>query len=100
MSAPIALDIPHTLGKQGVRDRIDARIGQVAAAVPGGNLVEKRWDGDTFHFTIRAMGQTVASAITVFDAHVHAMVDLPAFLLPFANLIRGAVQREAPKLLR
>ena len=98
---PIALDIPHSLGKQGVRDRLDARIGQVAGAVPGGGtMVEKRWDGDTLHFSIRAMGQTVASAITVFDAHVHAVVDLPMFLLPFAGMIKSAVEAQAPKLLR
>ena len=100
MSTPIALDIPHALGKQGVRDRIDSRIGQVATAVPGGTMVERHWDGDTLHFTIRAMGQTVASAISVFDAHVHAVVDLPSFLLPFAGMIKGAIEQGAPKLLR
>lgn len=100
MNAPIALDIPHQLGKAGVRARIDSRIVQVAAAVPGGSIVEKRWDGDTFHFTVGAMGQNVASRITVYDAHVHAEVDLPAFLLPFAGMLRGAIEQRAPKLLK
>ena len=100
MNQPLALDIPHTLGKAGVRARIDSRIGQVASAVPGGAIVEKRWDGDTFHFTVSAMGQRVASTITAFEDHVHAVVDLPLFLLPFAGMVRGAIEQGAPKLLK
>ena len=99
MSTPIALDIPHQLGKQGVRDRID--IGRVADAIPGGGaLVSRSWDGDTLNFSIKAMGQTVASTITVFEDHVHAVVDLPMFLLPFAGMMKTAIEREAPKLLK
>ncbi len=100
MSTPIVLDIPHSLGKQGVRDRLDARIGKVADAVPGGALVSRSWDGDTLNFSIKAMGQTVASAITVFEDHVHAVVDLPMFLLPFASMVKGAIEQGAPKLLK
>ena len=100
MNAPIALDIPHSLGKQGVRDRLDSRIGKVADAVPGGALVSRSWDGDTLNFSIKAMGQTIASAITVFESHVHAVVDLPMFLLPFAGMVKSAIEQGAPKLLK
>lgn len=100
MNTPIALDIPHSLGKRGVRDRLDARLGKVADAVPGGSMVSRSWDGDTLNFSIRAMGQTVASALTVFEDRVHAVVDLPMFLLPFANMMKTAIEKEAPKLLK
>ncbi len=100
MAQPIALDIPHSLGKQGVRDRLDGRIGRLGEKIPGGARVEHRWDGDTLYFTVHAMGQAVKSTATIFERHVHAEVDLPALLQLFAAPIRAAIQVEAPKLLK
>ena len=99
MAQPITLDIPHSLGKAGVRAKLDGRIGRLGEKIPGGARVEHRWDGDTLHFTVHAMGQAVKSA-TVFEQHVHAEVDLPALLQLFAAPIRAAIQAEAPKLLK
>ena len=100
MSTPIELDIPHRLGRAAVRQRLDGGIGQIASRIPGGATVDHRWDGDTMHFTVAAMGQTIASQVTVFEDKVHAVIDLPAFLGLFAGKIREVVEREAPKLLR
>ena len=100
MAQPIELDIPHSMGKQGVRDRLDSRIGRLGEKIPGGARVEHRWEGDTLHFVVHAMGQAVTSTATIFDKHVHAVVDLPAFLQLFAAPIRAAIQAEAPKLLK
>ena len=58
-----------------------------------------RWDGDTLHFTVEAMGQRVGARLTVFDAHVHAAFDLPPFLALFADKIRAKLQKDGPKLL-
>lgn len=100
MGQPITLDIPHSLGKAGVRQRLDGKIGRLGDRIPGGARVEHRWDGDTLSFTVHAMGQEVKSSATVFDAHVHAVVDLPGLLSLFAAPIRAAIQSEAPKLLK
>ncbi|WP_333928586.1 polyhydroxyalkanoic acid system family protein [Sphingomonas sp. LR55] len=63
-------------------------------------MTEQRWDGDTLHFTVQAMGQTIASAITVFETNVHAVVDLPGILGLFAAKVQEMIRKEAPKLLR
>ncbi|WP_174279592.1 polyhydroxyalkanoic acid system family protein [Sphingomonas bacterium] len=99
MAQPITLDLPHSLGKARVRERLDSRIGRLGDRIPGGARVEHRWDGDTLLFSVHAMGQEVKSSVTVFDTHVHAVIDLPGLLGLFAGPIRAAIQREAPKLL-
>ena len=100
MGTPISLDIPHKLGKAGVRSRLDGGIGRLGEKIPGGAEVQHRWEGDTLHFTVQALGQTVKSTAEVFDSHVHAVVDLPAMLSLFAAPLRAAIQSEAPKLLK
>ena len=99
MGHPITLDIPHTLGKAAVRARLDGGIGRLGELIPGGATVQHRWEGDTLHFTVNAMGQAIGSTAEVFDRHVHAVVDLPAFLGLLAGPIRAAIEKEAPKLL-
>jgi hypothetical protein len=100
MGTPIALDIPHKLGKAGVRARLGGGIGRLGEKIPGGAQVQHRWEGDTLHFTVHAMGQAVVSTATVYDDRVHAEVDLPGLLSLFAAPIRAAIESEAPKLLK
>ncbi|KQU48129.1 hypothetical protein ASG67_12365 [Sphingomonas sp. Leaf339] len=100
MGQPIELDIPHSLGKAGVRQRLDGGITRITEKIPGGGHVDHRWEGDTMHFTVSAMGQTIASSATVFEDKVHAVVDLPGFLGLFAGKVRDVIAREAPKLLK
>lgn len=99
MTEPIALDIPHQLGKAAVRERLDRGIGKIGTAIPGGGQVRHDWDGDTMNFTVAAMGQTMRCRATVFDDRVHAVVDLPPLLGLFAAKIRSILGRELPKLL-
>jgi putative polyhydroxyalkanoate system protein len=100
MSTPIQMDIPHQLGKDGARARVDAKIGKLASHIPGGADVTHRWEGDTMHFTVAAMGQTVASRLTVFPERLHAEIDLPGMLGFLSGTIKAAVEREAPRLLK
>lgn len=99
MAQPITLDIPHKHGRDVVRERLDKGIGKLAGMFPGGAVVDHRWEGETMHFTVQAMGQKVASRLELFDAHVHATIDLPPFLSLFADKIRAKLAKEAPKLL-
>lgn len=99
MSDPIELDIPHKLGKAGVRARLEGGIGRLTDHIPGGAVVGHRWEGDSLHFTVQAMGQTIASRVDTYESKVHAVVDLPPFMALFAQQIRAALQKEAPRLL-
>jgi hypothetical protein len=99
MSAPIALDIPHRLGKAAAHDRLDRGIGRIGEMIPGGGQVTHSWAGETMTFTVTALGQTVHCVATVFDEKVHAEVDLPPMLGLFAGKIRDALAAGLPKLL-
>ena len=99
MAAPIELDLPHKLGRAGARTRSEHGCGKLADFIPGGTVSEHHWEGDTFTFTVEAMGQRVASRLTVFEAKVHAIFDLPPFLALFADKIRAKLAKDAPKLL-
>jgi hypothetical protein len=100
MPEPIKVDIPHKLGREVAKTRMAGGVGKLADMVPGGGTVQHRWDGDTLHFTLNAMGQTIASKVEVFDAHVHAEVDLPPMLMLFAGKVRDKLLQVAPKLLK
>ena len=100
MRGPITLALPHTLGREGARARVDAKIGKLAGHIPGGADVVHRWEGDTMHFTVAAMGQSVVSRLTVYDAHLHCEIDLPGLLGLFGGTIKAAIEREAPRLLK
>jgi hypothetical protein len=100
MAEPIIVDIPHKLGRDAAKARIGGGVGKLADMVPGGGTVEHRWEGDTLHFTVRAMGQTVASRLEVLDNKVHAEVDLPPMLALFAGKIRDKLMGGAGKLLK
>jgi hypothetical protein len=97
---PIKLDIPHKLGREAAKARLSGGIGKLAEVIPGANTTAHRWEGDTLHFTVTAMGQTIASRLDVFDAKVHAEVDLPPLLALFAGKVRDKLLQVAPKLLK
>jgi hypothetical protein len=99
MGEPVEMDIPHKLGKAGVHERLDKGIGKIGTMIPGGAVVDHRWEGDTMHFTVQAMGQTIASRLETFEDKVHAVIDLPPLLALFANQVKAALQKEAPRLL-
>ena len=100
MPEPIKVDIPHKLGREAAKARLAGGVGKLADMVPGGGKVSQRWEGDTLHFSVSAMGQKVASRIDVLDGHVHAEVDLPPMLALFAGKVRDKLLSVAPKLLK
>jgi hypothetical protein len=97
---PVTVDIPHKLGREGARTRIENGLGKLAGMFPGGTVTEHHWDGDALSFTVQAMGQKVASRLELFDDRVHAVLDLPPFLRLFADKIRGKLQKDGPALLK
>ena len=99
MTEPIEMDLPHKLGREGARARIDGGLGKLASFVPGGTITHQRWDGDTLHLAIEAMGQRVAAQLTVLDDKVHAVFELPAFLALFAAKIRDKLAKDGTRLL-
>jgi hypothetical protein len=99
MTKPIEVDIPHKLGKAGARARIEHGTSKLADFIPGGAVTQQRWEGDTFHMTVEALGQRVAARIEVQEAKLHAIFDLPPLLAMFGEKIRAKLQKDGGKLL-
>ncbi len=100
MSRPINVDLPHKLGRDEARRRIAGNIDQLAGHIPGGAAeVKSRWEGDTLHLNIAAMGQDVKAEIAVDEKVVHCMIDLPGMLSLFAGPIEALLKRKGDNLL-
>ncbi len=96
---PIEVDIPHQLGLAGARARVEAGFRQVADLIPGGHVAAHRWEGNSLVFVVEALGQRVASRLDLFDAHVHAAVQLPPMMALFAEPIRAKLARDGRAML-
>jgi hypothetical protein len=67
--------------------------------IPGGGAVQHRWEGETMHFSVTGMGQTVTSRLEIFDDKVHAEINLPPMLALFAEKVRAKLREKGTKLL-
>ena len=95
----VEVDIPHQLGKAGARARVEGGFRQIADLIPGGHVSEHRWDGDSLTFVVEGLGQRISSRLDIFEAKVHAVVDLPPFLALFAEPLRAKLAKEGQVML-
>ncbi|REK12334.1 MAG: hypothetical protein DWQ37_12280 [Planctomycetota bacterium] len=104
MARPIAVTIPHDLGKDEARRRIDEGFGKLQSQMAGGMLglvsFEQHWDGDRLNFTGAGLAQTIRGRIDILPESVRLEVDLPELLAALADRITGRLQQETQKLLR
>ena len=80
---------PHSLGKAGCRDAVDAIAHELAARF---GLGEMTWNGDTISFH----GHGVEGSLTVAEADAHVRVRLG----PLLGLMRPVVEAEIRRKLR
>src|SRR3954454_9192283 len=99
MSAPLVVSIPHRLGREEARRRLQSGLTGAAASVPGMNVDEERWDGDLMVFRVRALGQAAAGHLDVEDDHVKVEVTLPWLLQRFAEVVQGTIKNRGRLLL-
>jgi hypothetical protein len=103
MARPIEVSIPHALGKEEARQRIDQGFGKLRSQLTGGlgGMVsfQERWAGDQLEFEGGALGHKVRGRLEVLADSVRIQVDLPEMLAAIAERIRGTLQQEGRKLL-
>jgi len=103
MARPIEVSIPHALGKDEARRRIEQGFGKLRSQMTSGlgGLVsfQERWTGDQLEFEGGILMQQVRGRLTVLPDAVRIQVDLPEMLAAIADKIRGTLQREGQKLL-
>ncbi len=99
MSAPLIVSIPHRLGRDEARRRIESGLARVTASVPVLKLDEQSWDGDRMMFRARALGQVAAGQVEVADDHVRVEVVLPWLLQKFAEVTQATIRQRGRLLL-
>ncbi len=100
-ATPITITIPHKLGAEEARRRIDEGFGKLEKQFGAGGLaeVEKRWKGDRLSFRAKAVGQIVSGWLDVAATEVRMEVYLPGLLGMLAGKIRGGLQKQGQILL-
>jgi putative polyhydroxyalkanoate system protein len=101
MSKPLTVEIPHALGREEARRRVESGFERLEHQFGGGGLakVEKRWAGDTLNFHAQALGQAVSGRLEVRAESIHMEIDLPPFLAMIAGSLKGRLQKEGQLLL-
>lgn len=100
MAQPFVIDLPHSLGAEEAKRRMQGGIGRLKDHVPGGAAeVRSRWEGDRMHLNVRALGQEVDGHLDVFDTKVRLELVLPAVLALFAGKIEGLLKAKGTELL-
>ena len=81
----VAPVLPHRLGKEEARRRIEAGLGRAKTEFKALIALEQEtWSGDTLSFSARALGQRAAGTIAIYDGAVRLEVTLPWLLAKFA----------------
>ena len=99
MSAPLVVSIPHRLGREEARRRLQRGLIRAAASVPVLKVDEEKWDGDRMIFRVRALGQAAAGHVDVEDDHVRVEVTLPWLLQRFAEVAQATIKNRGKLLL-
>jgi hypothetical protein len=107
MARPLTINIPHSLGKDEARRRIEEGFGrmrqQLAGGLAGGLLgtlkFQDRWEGDRLHFEGGGLGQKISGRLDVRPDAVELEIDLPEMLAAIADRIQATLTKEGQKLL-
>jgi hypothetical protein len=99
MSIPLTVDLPHTLGAEEARRRIERNVGRLTDHIPGGAQVSSRWSGDRLDLDVGAMGQQIATQIEIQEALVRLTVQLPPALAFFRGMIEPLIRSQGAAML-
>jgi hypothetical protein len=99
----VTVNIPHALGKDEARRRIDEGFGRMRQQTVGGIgsmlTFQDRWEGDRLHFEGGGLGQKLTGRLDVMADSVRVELDLPEILAALADKIAGRLRTEGQKLL-
>ena len=101
MAKPMVVEIPHELGRDEARRRIDEGTLKVRDALgkSGITINALNWTGDRLDYSVTALAQTVDGQIDVGQDIVRVEVRMPLLLSMFAQKIQKIVGKDGNKLL-
>ncbi len=99
MSRPLAVSIPHSLGKAEAVRRLKSGLEGTTLGAPLLSIDQQHWSENGMTFSARALGQTVPGTLDVEDDVVRLTVELPWMLQKFATALQTALVGRARLLL-
>lgn len=103
MTKPLTVNIPHALGKDEARRRIDEGFSKIQQQLTSGALglvsFQNRWEADRLHFEGAVIGQRITGRLDVLANSVQMQIDLPDLLAAIAERIKAGLTKETQKLL-
>ncbi|MBX7482893.1 polyhydroxyalkanoic acid system family protein [Qipengyuania qiaonensis] len=93
--------IPHSLGKEEVRRRLQSRSHEIGQFVPGGMAdVTTTWPHeDRMDLSVKAMGQGIDGCVIVEEDQVIFEINLPPALSFVEPMVAGAIRQHGQKLI-
>lgn len=98
-NGPICVELPHSLGAEEAKRRMQGSIGRLKDHIPGGAAVQSGWSGDRMNLGVKAMGQDVRATLDVEDKLIRVQLDLPPMLSLFRGQIEGLLRKQGGALL-
>ncbi len=100
MSKPVVVTIPHQLGKEEARRRLQTGMGRLRSQF-GDKLgsIEDTWTGDHADFRVSVLGQSVTGGLDVGESEVRVEVNLPWILAMVAEKAKGLIQQQGTLML-
>jgi len=100
MPKPFVVSLPHTLGKEEARRRLQAGIGKAASQFGAViSIDEEIWSADRLTFKITALKQQASGTVDVYDDHVQLELQLPWLLAGIAHGAQAIIRERGQRLL-
>lgn len=100
MPQPFAVSLPHKLGKDEARRRLEAGIGKAASQFGAViSIDEEIWSGDRLTFKITALKQHASGTLDVYDDRVQLEVMLPWLLAGISHGAQAIIRERGQRLL-
>ena len=103
MGRPITVRIPHALGLDEARRRIENGFSSLEQQLAGGSLglvsLQRRWETNSLHLAGGALGQQISGRLDVLPDAVQIQIELPELLAALADRIKANLSTETRKLL-
>jgi hypothetical protein len=97
----LTMSIPHQLTREEAKRHIREQLGQFQRQFSGTvQIVEERWDSNTVHLTVAAIGQIITGKARVEERVVEVSVALPWMLALLAGGVREGIEPRVRQLLR
>ena len=100
--SPLEVRIPHNLGVDGARGKIDAAITRARAQYESQfGPIHANWDQDNqLSVQFSAMGMPFKSQVEVLPEELVIQIELPAMASMFAGKIREGIEQQVGALIK